>query len=245
MRLLIDLGNTRLKWALANPDGTLSNMQALVASADPSCWRVLIEHLSTRAIDQIALSSVAGASTQALLAVLKQQLPDTKILQAQSLAYCAGVTSGYHLPNTLGVDRFLALLGAFSNCANTQVIAMLGTALTIDVLHASGNHAGGLIAPGPRLMQTSLHLGTANLPLTEGRAGGLGQTTADAIFSGCQRACAALIEAVLQDFPGASLVLSGGAALQVAPLLKHPGKIVPNLVLLGLQKFADSAESSQ
>lgn len=245
MRLLLDLGNTRLKWALAQPDGTLSAMQALVPSADPSCWGALIDHLSTCVITQIALSSVAGASTQALRAVLIQQLPKTVILEARSVLHCAGVSSGYLLPHTLGTDRFLALLGAFSSCNSTQVIAMLGTALTVDVLHANGQHAGGLIAPGPSLMQTSLHLGTANLPLTEGRVHALGRSTADAIFSGCHLACAALIEAVVQDFPGASLVLSGGAAMQVAPLLKHPARIMPELVLLGLQKFANAAESSQ
>ena len=245
MRLLLDLGNTRLKWALAQPGGTISAMQALVPSSDSSCWRALIDDLSIQPIHQIALSSVAGAGTQALREVLTRQLPDAPILEAQSRSFCAGVTNGYRLPQTLGVDRFMALLGAFSMHANTQVIAMLGTALTIDVLHPGGMHAGGLIAPGPSLMQTSLHFGTANLPLTNGEAVALGKSTADAIASGCQRACAALIEAVWHDFPGATLLLSGGAASAIVPLLSCPAKLVPKLVLQGLQRFADTAESGQ
>jgi len=242
MRLLLDLGNTRLKWAITDAHGRMNAMQALVASDAPACWHALLDDLSTHAISHIALSSVAGARTQMLMRVLHQHLPDAAILQARSQAHCAGVTSGYLAPETLGVDRFLALLGAHGQAANTQVIAMLGTALTIDVLHASGQHLGGLIAPGPSLMQTSLHQSTAHLPLADGQKNALGRCTADAISAGCYRACAALIESVLSDFPGATLLLSGGAAAPVAALIKQPARILPELVLIGLQKYAHTVE---
>ncbi len=250
MRLLLDLGNTRLKWAYAELDGSLSAMQALVHHADSRCWDALLTDLkqfSPAAITQIALSSVAGARAQVLCDLLRQYLPDRPILQARSMASFAGVTSAYHVPAALGVDRFLALIAAHQHAGSnpntgTQIIAMLGTAMTIDVLHAGGLHAGGLITPGPSLMQASLHTGTAELPLITGNTFALGRSTADAIHSGCQLACAALINSVVHDFPGARLLISGGAADDIMPLLRiratFKPELVPKLVLEGLQRYS-------
>ena len=242
MWLLLDLGNTRLKWAFASADGALSTMRALVHSNNPSCWGALLADLADRNVEQIALSSVAGARAQTLRDVLRGLYPKLAILEAQSVKFCAGVTNGYDAYETLGVDRFLALLGAYKMDAGTQMIAMLGTAMTIDVLHPGGKHAGGLIAPGPSLMQTSLHRGTANLPLVSGHAHVIAQNTADAIYSGCHQACAALIQSVLQEFSGAQLIVSGGAAPAIVPLLSCPVLRVPDLVLQGLLRFCFAAE---
>ena len=244
--VLMDLGNTRLKWARAD---RLADMQAIAHSENADCW----EALTTEQVpERVYLASVAGgARTEALQTWIDRRW-GCSVLRARALPQLGAVRSGYRFPERLGIDRFLALLAAWvHNPYRPTVIALAGTALTVDVLDAQGQHLGGLIAPGAELMKSALYRDTAELrPRGRGAVAALAQDTDDAIASGSVRAVGALICQVWADYPNAQLLLSGGAAELVAPWVIRPApaaqqfsqgaarKIVPALVLEGLAAFA-------
>ena len=237
--LLLDLGNTRLKWAWRVPAPDAKLLSALT-HASPSkttgVWDALFLEARPR---KIWLASVAGKHTDELIAAINQRWGCT-VMRVHTPAKFARWTNSYEAPERLGVDRFLAMLGALELAANSEVIVtMAGTALTIDVLHASGAHQGGLIVPGPSLMRASLHRGTAELPFVSASNAVLGRSTADAIGAGSVRACSALIMSVTQDFPAAKLIISGGAAAELQPgLAANMPLYIEDLVLRGLRFFA-------
>ena len=237
--LLLDLGNTRLKWAWRQPTPSSSLMSALTHAApnnSAGIWDALF--LEARP-QKVWLASVAGIHAYDLTAEIKQRWGCT-VIRVYTPAQFAGWTNSYAAPERLGVDRFLAMLGAleFANQAEL-IVAMAGTALTLDVLDTNSTHQGGLIVPGPSLMRASLHRGTAELPFVNASNVSLGRSTADAIGAGSVRACVALIAAVAQDFPAAKLIMSGGAAAELQPGLAACTPLyVEDLVLRGLRFYA-------
>ena len=237
--LLLDLGNTRLKWAWRVPAPDAKLMSALThagSSKTSGVWDALF--LAARP-QKVWLASVAGTHADDLIAEIKQRWSCT-VIRVRTPAQFARWTNSYEAPERLGVDRFLAMLGALELATNREVIvAMAGTALTIDVLDASGAHQGGLIVPGPSLMRASLHRGTAELPFVSASNAALGRSTSNAIGAGSVRACVALIAAIAQDFPAAKLVISGGAAAELQPGLATLAPIyIEDLVLCGLRFYA-------
>jgi len=108
------------------------------------------------------------------------------------------------------------------------------------VLDAEGNFQGGLILPGVALMCQALAANTARLPLADGRFAGLPRNTMDAIVSGCLHAQAGAVERMFEQVaahPGATCLVSGGAAGQFFELLRVPRQRVDNLVLEGLVRM--------
>lgn len=237
--LLLDLGNTRLKWARREPVPAGKLMSALThagSSKTNGVWDALF--LETRP-QKIWLASVAGKHADALIAQINQHW-GCSVIQVRTPAQFGAWTNSYEVPECLGVDRFLAMLGALGCAANSSlVVAMAGTALTIDVLDANSAHQGGLIVPGPSLMRASLHRGTAELPLVNASSVALGRSTTDAIGAGSMRACVALIRSVAQDFLAAKMIISGGAAAELLPgLAANAPLYVEDLVLRGLRIYA-------
>ena len=237
--LLLDLGNTRLKWAWRQPESNSNLMSALTHSTlnnIASIWDALF--LEARP-QKVWLASVAGIRADNLTAEIKQRW-GSAVIRVRTPAQFAGWTNSYDAPERLGVDRFLAMLGARELVTDSALmVAMAGTALTLDVLGANGTHQGGLIVPGPSLMRASLHRGTAELPFVNASNVSLGRSTADAIGAGSVRACVALITAVAQDFPAAKLIISGGAAAELQPGLKIITPLYSqDLVLRGLRVYA-------
>jgi type III pantothenate kinase len=157
-----------------------------------------------------------------------------------------GVRSAYTEPHRLGVDRFLAMVAAYAAGHAPCVLAGVGTALTLDALAADGRHLGGLIAPGPQLMQQSLVGATARVrPERAGEVLDVADNTADAVASGCWQAAAALIERFARRMAPAlggapSLRLGGGDALALLPLLDLPAQLAEDGVLHGLAVWADT-----
>ena len=249
MLLLIDAGNTRIKWALAAPDAPLGQWSGAGAVTHdelgllPAGW----QHQGvTRAI----ISNVAGVKVREQL---QQMLPATAIDWFASKAQLAGVRNAYRDPSQLGCDRFAAAIGARAlEPGKALVVATCGTATTIDALSADGVFLGGMILPGLGLMASSLARNTAQLPdiAAAGAAGGrfaagFADNTDDAILSGCLSAQAGAIERAC-GLLGASLcILSGGAARYVAPALSARAcapRMVENIVLVGLHAAATSKE---
>ena len=245
MKLLIDLGNTRLKWAFW--DGNELHAGGAIAHAGEcsidfaSLWKQL------HGADAAWIASVAAP---ALDAQLTQSLQASGILAAhfvRSSAQACGVRNAYAQPERLGIDRFLGLIAAHAHAREPSVIAGCGTALTLDALAADGTHLGGLIAPAPDLMRGALLDHTARLgELGTGHIVEAADNTADAVASGCWLAAAALIERFVtrsaQTFGAApALVFSGGGALRLAKLVALPSRIDGELVLRGLARLADRA----
>ncbi|MBD8530610.1 MULTISPECIES: type III pantothenate kinase [unclassified Massilia] len=242
MLLLIDAGNTRVKWALAAPGAA--------AGAWLACGAALHADLDAAAaawhgqgVTHALVSNVAGAALRERLGALLAPI-DTEWFA--SSAQRAGLVNGYREPERLGCDRFAAAIGARALApGQALVVATAGTATTVDAVSNDGRFIGGMILPGLALMAGALAQNTAQLPqATPGAAPPpqFADNTNDAIVSGCLSAQAGAIErAVAQHgktHSGALCILSGGAAPYIAPALTCAHRLVDNIVLVGLHAVA-------
>ena len=238
--LLVDAGNTRIKWALTSAGATPGTWQAYgsVARSEPAALDAAWANLSWR---QALVSNVAGEALGELLSMKLQQRSgqDVAVRWFRSRAECAGVKNHYAQPDQLGSDRFASLIGARHRFPGERLLVVTcGTATTIDALEADGRFIGGMIVPGLGTMANSLAINTALLPAVEAapRAPVFADNTQAAIISGCLAAqVGAMAQAMAQrQDPTARCVISGGAAPYIAPHLPFPADAVDNLVLLGL-----------
>jgi type III pantothenate kinase len=266
MLLLIDAGNTRVKWALL-PDSAPHGDSALGAwIASGSVARAEVRQLADAwrelAFDRVLLSNVAGVAMRAELeqAVLGASRTAPALEWFASVAELAGVRNGYRNPAQLGCDRFASVIGAHALFPDRPlIVATCGTATTVDAVTADGVFIGGMILPGLGLMATSLARNTAQLPQVAETlvvSEPFADHTDAAIVSGCIAAQAGAIERAiaahsLHDQSGArparngvQCVISGGAAGLIAPHLSAPWKKVDNLVLIGLQRAAGETHPS-
>jgi type III pantothenate kinase len=252
--LLIDAGNSAVKWAVMADDGGLAYRgRALhrdgsdVAAALGSEWRRLPPQVKA-----VGCSVASAAVMQAIeRAAQSVGVLHVEWLGAQpAFAGAFSLANGYLEPHQLGADRWHALLGACALGGGSVVAVNAGTATTVDCVRMSAGEArfvGGCIAPGVRLMLESLARGTAGLPLAEGRPADFPDTTDKAIVTGVLDAQAGLVERVFRRFAASiegapRLVLSGGHAEALAARL--PAEWTPliedNLVLRGLALRASS-----
>ena len=243
--LLIDIGNTRIKWARF--DGQrLGRQRAAVHSGwggEDYARRVIG---SGRRLDRILVASVAGARVDRslVLAARRARAPAPEFVISQRRA--GGVTSGYVEPWRLGVDRFVAAIGAHHLARGKAVCVVgVGTAMTIDLVDAKGGHRGGAIIPAPTLMVDSLLNNTDGIRRRAqgGARGGsslFGRSTRAAIMQGSRYAAAALIDRAVGEaralVPGRAplVMLTGGGAASIQPLVQSTCVSVPDLVLRGL-----------
>jgi len=233
---LFDLGNSRFKFA------PLQGNRA----GDVQAWPHGAEAMPTDALallpsgDTAYVASVAAASlTASMLEVLQARFKHVRV--ACTEASCAGVRIAYADPAKFGVDRYLALIAAAER-GQAVLVAGVGTALTIDLLDADGQHHGGRIAASPTTMREALHARAVQLPAKGGDYSEFANDTADALASGCDGAAVALIErsrmqaaTTLGAVP--ALLVHGGGAPALLPLLGD-AQFQPALVLDGLARWA-------
>jgi type III pantothenate kinase len=244
--LLVDIGNTRVKWASLR-DGKQGRMRAaahensglalraLVRSAPREVSRVIVVSV----VDE-ALSHVLDTAARRRFGVTPEYIRSTKRAQ--------GVSNSYRDVWRLGADRWVSAIGAHAMAPGAFVIANVGTALTIDAVSASGRHRGGAIMPGPSTMVESLLSGTHGIRRRasgdRAKARSLFSTdTASALAAGSMFAAAAFIDRALieaqRELKGRpQLLLTGGGAPALRRYLKSPSRFVPDLVLRGLAEFA-------
>jgi len=229
--LLIDIGNTRCKWARVENGRWLA--QGVADNAAILTLRAKFASLPVPA--RILVANVAGAALAKLVSELMSMWSVAPEFVVAS-AVAAGVTNRYDVPSQLGCDRWLALIAARQQVAGACLVVTCGTATTIDALSAQGEFLGGLILPGIDLMRKSLSHGAAQLPLAAGVVRDFPRNTADAIVSGAILATVATIEKQRRLLgENASCLLSGGAATLLQPHLASQTTLVDNLVLRGLQ----------
>jgi type III pantothenate kinase len=244
MLLLIDAGNTRIKWALAEPGAPLGawTEAGAVTHAElnylPACWQ-------GRTVTHAVVANVAGPKLRDQLQLM---LPATSIDWFASLPQLDGMRNGYRNPGQLGCDRFAAALGARAlEPGKALIVATCGTATTIDAISADGRFLGGMILPGLGLMAAALAKNTAQLPqVAPGKvpAAGFADNTDDAILAGCLSAQAGAIERACKLHRATACIVSGGAAPYIAPVLTVAHRMVDNIVLIGLQRAATASDAT-
>ena len=239
MLLVIDIGNSRTKWALAGDDGTLTEFEVCLNA------NLATSNLSAAAqkADSVLIANVAGeAMAQQITPLLK---PLTVNFLTASEQAC-GVKNGYAETAKLGADRWAALVAAWQRTKHATVVVNAGTAITIDVLDEKGSFLGGSIMPGLRLMHESLSGNAAQLTLGEGISKIFPNNTQDAMATGSLNAVAGAIGIMLKRLEKQcgwlpKLILSGGDAFRIADALKLNLKqviMMENLVLQGLVLLA-------
>jgi type III pantothenate kinase len=237
--LLLDIGNSRIKWALVQ-DGRQVSLGALDSSASVSLQQAFAR---LPVPSRILVSNVAGVDAAKRVRDLCAIWDRTVDFVSAKPEQC-GVRNAYKQSQSLGSDRWAALIAAWHDVQGACLVVSCGTATTVDALSAQGEFLGGLILPGVDMMQRSLAAGTAQLEEVEGSLIDFPLSTADAIHSGVIRATLGAIESqfLLLSFKetGARCVLSGGASTKVMPHLSMPFDHVDNLVLRGLQIIGES-----
>lgn len=238
MILELDIGNTRVKWRLRAQDGTIGRrgactLEALLSGAG---------QVPLAGVGRLHGACVRGAESEAHVESWARAAGVPEVRFARAQAVVAGVTVAYAEPAQLGVDRWLCLLAAFDDAPGAACVVQCGSAITVDLLDADGRHHGGLIAPGLGLMRQSLLAGTDRVRFPPDALDALdlgpGRDTAGCVRAGITVAAVGLIERAVLHYrgicPGARVLLTGGDAPRIAPLLGFAGEACPELVLDGL-----------
>lgn len=242
--LAIDIGNTRLKWAMyaeAKPRAVPVHHGAVfletIEELADSQWSALPPPVSMLGCD------VAG---EAVRRRVEEQLELWDIVPRWIVptAQDAGIVNGYEHPNRLGTDRWASLAGARARVLAAGVprpalVVMVGTAVTVDALDAQGRFLGGLILPGFGMMLRALELGTAGLKVPTGEVVDFPTNTSDALMSGGANAIAGAIERqhrrlVQRCGQEPMLLMTGGAAVKLAPITDLNFTTVESLIFEGL-----------
>lgn len=244
MFLIIDVGNTCLKWALLE-ESALATWSA-APRPDAVSWQRCgsLSHdaltdlrliLLGVQLKQCLISNVAAHQLQIELeAILYELAPDLAVKKFTSSAACAGLRNTYLEPQRLGSDRFASAIAAHALFPDRAlVVATCGTATTVDAVNQRGEFVGGMIAPGLQVMAASLAKNTAQLPdiadliKSEAVQDVFARSTEFAIATGCLHAqIGTILSALLTsrdvnvgDGSAVQLVISGGAAPYILPML--------------------------
>ena len=240
MNLLLDLGNTRLKWALAEDAQLRGAVMALAWETPDFETRLGALLAALPPLRAVHMAAVAAPAREAQVIAIVQRVLRIEPRAQRSTAMLCGVRSAYREPARMGIDRLLGLVAARAAGDAPCVLAGLGTALTLDALGADGRHRGGLIVAAPALMQQAL-LGAAGRVRAQGdgRVVWLADNTEDALGSGAWLAAATLVERFCEESAPAlgaqpRLLLAGGDAPRLQAQLRHPARLFPDAVLRGL-----------
>ena len=258
--LVVDIGNTRLKWGVYDqprPQAKLLAHGAVVLEDIDDLWASSWQGVKQRPTAMLGCV-VAG---DAIKRRVEEQLVRVWGLVPNwlSATSCAGgVTNGYEYPHRLGADRWAAIIGArlrsledakVHGQAPAPVLAvMVGTAVTVDAVDADGRFLGGLILPGFGLMYRALESGTAGLKVPTGEVREFPRNTSDALMSGGTDAIAGAIERSMRRLRQTTqrepmLIMSGGAVSRLAQVEELKGVVAENLIFDGLLALASEINS--
>jgi type III pantothenate kinase len=240
MIMLLDNGNTRLKWAQS--DGrSIGTGGKLTHGGDPAAALV---DLNLEKAQQIWICHVTGPENEARLAHAIGQRLGTAPRFARSAAQLGGLHNAYAEPHRLGVDRWLCMLALWTRQHSAFCLAGAGTALTFDAVGADGRHQGGVIAPGLTSMRRAV-LGATRFDVRgadERYDDSLGRDTESCVRQGALHACAGLVDRLAARHAGRR-VITGGDAEILRPMLSGEWELRPQLVMEGLLVWGNSEES--
>lgn len=246
--LAIDVGNTRLKWALydrPHPDAALlahgAEFLENIETLSEGPWAEL------PAPEKMLGCIVAGDAVKRRVQE-QMELWDFTPQWVVASAAEAGMVNGYDHPARLGSDRWVAMVGARQRMlAKGQkrplVVVMVGTAVTVEAIDENGRFLGGLILPGHGIMLRALESGTAGLHVPTGEVRPFPTNTSDALTSGGTYAIAGACERMVQhlrEHTGMEplCVMTGGAGWKMAPSMSIQFELVDNLIFDGLLSMA-------
>jgi len=246
--LVIDIGNTRLKWGLyeqGRPGAALLAHGAVPLEDIDHLWDTTWRHL--RELPRGMLGCVVAG--EAIKRRVEEQLMQGWGLRPKwvaATAHAGGVHNGYEHPQRLGADRWAAIIGARQRALQISLqdpppvmAVMVGTAVTVDSVDEHGRFLGGLILPGFGLMYRALESGTAGLKVPTGEVRDFPTNTSDALMSGGTDAIAGAIERTLRRLRVRTgreplLIMSGGAVSRLSHVEELPAHVVENLIFEGL-----------
>lgn len=233
--LWLDLGNTRLKYWVIDPNNHIITSDAREHLKAPNELLIgLIGTFAQYALSFVGVSSVLGSHNNQKIAQTLSLL-NVPFEFAQVDDQHTDLKSHYN-PTQLGVDRWLQMLGAVNRMSHQCVIGC-GTALTIDLIE-HGVHLGGYILPNAYMQRHALYAGTHQIAVKAGRFDSLalGCTTFDAVNHGILFGIVATVRAIISAYPDFYPILTGGGSVMLKP---HLGDICidDNLLLQGLQRY--------
>jgi type III pantothenate kinase len=244
MKLLFDIGNTRIKWAYDSGSELLYAGEVTHRGSSVEDVSQVIAALEHPA-DEIWAVNVAGDELAKVFttAIIKRFGASPYFVRT---AHRYGeVVNGYEDVSQHGVDRWAAVVGAWYQYRSNVCVVDVGTAMTIDLVRADGQHEGGFILPGTRLMTTALHRDTSDIEAFSGRRKSFeqerwcGNDTLSAVQLGAVFALrAAVTESARMLGKETRVVLTGGDADALLPLSGIEYETRPLLVLEGLQRLA-------
>ena len=244
MNLLLDVGNTAVKWACESSGrlgmtGQFVHRGGNIGALADAAWSGL------QPADKVLVASVAGNDIKAVLLAWFNDHWQVQPLFLHSTATACGVTNAYTDPGTLGIDRWAAIVAAHQRYPGAVCVVDCGTAVTLDMVTAGGEHRGGLILPGVEMLQQMLSQNTAQLRLSgkQPAVTPLADSTAAAIYGGAVYLLVAAIERSVADMraqlgKSIEIVMTGGDAGRILPLLNGPAQHQPDLVLQGIAMLA-------
>jgi type III pantothenate kinase len=249
MTVVVDVGNTRIKWARVTADGLADRGHAVHRGGVDDALASFATAL-TAATKRVIVANVAGAALAARIAELTNErlgiAPEIVATTAEEF----GVRCAYADPARLGVDRWVGVLAAHHTAAGAACVIGAGTAVTFDAVDGRGRHLGGLIFAGARLMAEALELSTSDIGATPAARTApkgldvLGRSTGAAVGNGTMLALAAAVDRAVRAVDAAlgassTVYLTGGDAERLEEWLETETELRADLVLEGLALFAE------
>lgn len=246
--LALDVGNTRLKWA--QYDAPVNGAKLLAQGA------VFLENIDklgegewrTTTPPSRILGCIVASDAIKRRVIEQMDLWDVAPRWVVSSVQEAGLSNGYDHPARLGADRWVAMIGAHHRLLargirKPCVVVMVGTAVTVDAVDASGKFLGGIILPGHGIMLRALESGTAGLHVPTGEVRDFPTNTSDALTSGGTFAIAGAVQRMVENLTQhcgetPACIMTGGAGWKMAPSMSVSFELVDSLIFDGLLEIA-------
>jgi len=248
--LLIDIGNSRIKWA-AWQNNQMVGYSSMAYSED-NLQEGLIKNLSgisRTGFDQqrVCVCSVASESINQLVFRWFETHWQISAEFIETQNRQCGVVNAYHKTSDLGVDRWLGMLAAYQRHKKAVCIIDCGTAVTFDVVNETGQHLGGLIMPGLQMMQQALLIGTQRIDSIQGQVSSLADNTQDAVIGGCTHLLVSGLDGLYRkyskQFDGELMcVMTGGDGEKLSNAMESNCHYEEDLILYGLYLAARSGD---
>lgn len=245
MNLVLDFGNTRAKVAKVE-QGEIVAVEAFEYDQEAKVEAFIMQ---VNAYDGIILASVVDIESQPLKNIIAS-LPQKPLILSHQTPI--PIENSYKSPETLGLDRLAAAVGAYNNYPNCNVLVIdIGTAITYDLLSSSGIYLGGNISPGINLRLKALNAYTSKLPLVEANFDSalFGKNTIEAIQSGTYQGIVAEIDGIITKimtiYPNLTVILTGGDANNFAKNLKNAIFVNFNIVIEGLNSILEYNQNAK
>lgn len=239
MIVLIDIGNTRTKYCIVNEDES-STVKAIANE-------LLSNELYTKHFAKVSKVLVASVSHNKLTDGLDAwcQINNITYQRVVSETRKNQVITAYQQPSQLGIDRWLALIGAAGTCPDKNILIIdAGTATTIDLLASNGQHQGGWILAGINTLVSSVLAQTTQVHANdkEKKSLAFGINTSENVHNAAWAATIgsihlAISQAQQQGFTLDEIIFTGGNGALLSSMLSHPSRVIDALVLKGLQAY--------